>query len=379
MVAEHELTLHLGRVDRVEGDVITRVVAELEPVLDEPAQRLARGAAVPLEGVARDVEGRDRREVGMLLREVLHDPERGVRVERAVREEADLVVGRVVERHHDRRLALRDVHAPGHERLGGHRVEAVAPEPGQLAEELRRRQVVGASVQAELVVHQHRHDAELLRLYGARDRRLRRRRELGLLRVGRERGAGVGDQRIPEQELGMPASCVAWICAPPAPGRSGAEREVLEPRNDARACSLRQVQEVLERAEDDVVRLRVRVATEYSPEPSGTGRPSGRRSRGARTSSGCSARSPRGVAAMPKTDAPRNVLYGCSARASRPGSGRSTAPGSPLEPREHHRSAAVGPADVVVEDVVHPELGRGHGDLDLVLRTCGFAKLLKPP
>ena len=38
-----------------------------------------------------------------------------------------------------------------------------------------------------------------------------------------------------------------------------------------------------------------------------------------------------------------------------------------LQPRElHRRERAVGPADVVVEDVVDAELGRGHGEVDLV-------------
>ena len=49
VVALHELALHLASVERVQRDVVVRVVAELEAVLDEPAQRRCRGAAVALE------------------------------------------------------------------------------------------------------------------------------------------------------------------------------------------------------------------------------------------------------------------------------------------------------------------------------------------
>ena len=73
------------------------------------------------------------------------------------------------------------------------------------------------------------------------------------------------------------------------------------------------------------------------------------------------------VAATPKTEAPRKVLYGFSAaprlreeRGDRPLRAR-------LQARElHRRERAVGAADVVVEDVVDAELGRRDGEVDLV-------------
>ena len=131
-VAEHELALHAGRVERVERDVVLRVVAELEAVLDQPAQRGRGRAAVPFERVPGHEERRRRGEVGMQRREGLEHADARVRVEGAVSPEADLVVVRVVEGEHDRRLALRHVELPGDEVGRAHGVEAVPPEPHQL-------------------------------------------------------------------------------------------------------------------------------------------------------------------------------------------------------------------------------------------------------
>ena len=73
------------------------------------------------------------------------------------------------------------------------------------------------------------------------------------------------------------------------------------------------------------------------------------------------------VAATPKTDAPRNVPVRLQRRA-RLGEERDDRPlGRPLQAGEHHRrERPVGPADVVVEDVVDAGLRRGDGDVDLV-------------
>ena len=50
-VAEDELALNADRAERVQRDVVLRVVSELEAVLDEPADRSLRCAAVSLECV----------------------------------------------------------------------------------------------------------------------------------------------------------------------------------------------------------------------------------------------------------------------------------------------------------------------------------------
>ena len=241
------------RVERVQRDVVLRVVADLEAVRDEPAQQLAAPRHAG-ERLAVDEERAGEREARVLLLEREHDPDRRVGLDAAVRVEEQLLLRRVVERHHDRRLARPGRRAcPATRSIGAHRPVALAPEPRQLGAELLRRQVVvAAAVRADLVVHQHRHLAELvrrqrrgrrgvtvrLRRRGRRGRRLRRALR-GHASAPRQPAARVGHGRVPEQPL------VDAVVARGLDLRRDlrrpvvdAEREVLQPRHDACARAL---------------------------------------------------------------------------------------------------------------------------------------------
>ena len=152
---------------------------------------------------------------------------------------------------------------PGDEIRRAHRVEAVAPEPRQLGAELPGGQVVGASVRADLVVHQHGHDAELVRL-----QRLGRAGPASVASGRRPCIASVGSAAavyvtagIPEQVLvDARVAGAAGSRRRPAAGRSRLPSEKSWSHGtSARAGAADVLLEVLERALDDLVRLPVRV------------------------------------------------------------------------------------------------------------------------
>jgi hypothetical protein len=86
------------------------------------------------------------------------------------------------------------------------------------------------------------------------------------------------------------------------------------------------------------------------------------------------------VAAIPKTEAPRYVPYGFSARAGPARNEAIAAPACPSGPgRTIDRERAVRAADVVVEDSSTPAFAAATAMSIWYWRTTGLAKFVKPP
>ena len=151
-------------------------------------------------------------------------------------------------------------------------------QPLELGAELAGREVVrAAAVREQLVVHEHGHDAELVRLeaapHGVFGRAGPRQRHELLGPGGRgtrsgsrkrrirvERRSRIRDVRIPEQEL-VDAGRVRSIDLRPYVALSvvNAERKVLEPGHDARAGAADAEPEVGQRPPHDRIGLVLRV------------------------------------------------------------------------------------------------------------------------
>ena len=174
-----ELAAHPLRPERPERHVVQRVVADLEPVLVQPPE----GAPAPGLGerVAVDVERRRRGEARVARCDLEKDRHRGARHRPVPSVERELGGRGVVEGEHDGVGPGRQVDASRRVVGRGDRDVALPGQPLELGPERPRRDVVDApGPPHELVVHQHRHLAELV----GGDRRRRRRRG----RRGRRRG-----------------------------------------------------------------------------------------------------------------------------------------------------------------------------------------------
>ena len=234
---------------------------------------------------------------------------------------------------------FRQVELARHEVDRADRPVALAPQPFELCAELCRGQVViTASVLPDLVIHQHRTSPSSFARTAAafpsvpeQDHRLGiralRRYRIESRRLGRASVVYVtsGSQSSHSR---IPASAVASICARTSsrPVRD-TEREVLEPRDDARSSPTR----CRWKSRSDLRTIAYGSAfgfeTRYSPGPSGMGRASARCSRRSAPSTGSAVQPPPAVSRQRRTRShretsrgfqrarrasPRNVAIDCS-------------------------------------------------------------------
>ncbi len=254
-------------------------------------------------------------------------------------------------------------------------------------------------------MHEHGHLAELVGKAAASGLRLRRRLLLGFRRrLGRGRGgrlalvwlgqAALGrlgirveslrrvrDRRIPEDELVDPVAPRGLDLATHLRRAvRDAEREVLEPRNHARACAPRLPAEVTQRPQDDLVGLAVRIGdvvlagapvrgvdhrrdvVRLSRHRGDVLRDLGRPSRRDPEDREPEER-PVGLEREPRLADELDDRVLRSAAQSR---------------EDHALTRAVGTSNVVVEHVVDPRACRGHGDVDVVLPDGRVGEVREP-